>query len=556
MFGLGRRHRDHEARRLQALSEELEQVHNTLIEATRRAEKAESEAAFLASQNRALAAKVHRLALQRVELVNGKDRAEQEKKELQILNLQLDNEARVAKSAKADAWQVTNLKAALRQQAVQHEKKIASIKGRTKALLAAIMPGGNSKPSGSLFAGHNSRALDGDEVEVDDIWDMPLTVACPSAPDVNSRVRDIIGCLYDDAITEDDALMQMTALTQSLFARSGTALATSRGCSPLPTPRPRPDGIASAVEKVDAATEPQTVRARHVADVATETPVDMSYVGTPVDVSAAPSQGPASPQRLATAAVPVLDLASLVAQAMEDAPLSGRSIASTSFSTSGGPSFTSISQFVLAQPEKLQRLIMRHAAATGANSGRPSFSQPRVPQSSYGAGLPPSAGLNAAGVNERYITNCMVNPLTHLNTDGAQPARLSFTNRILGLGCSNIANCTDTAMLPHGAISAGNSNGTDAISTSGVVVSPSKMAKRSGTAGVPKFAKLDGPDVIAKPLQQAGTLMYPSVPGVRLLLGHDRSTSGTLLAPGEFEGTYNELSLGNNSSAVIKIGGQ
>ncbi|GLI59246.1 hypothetical protein VaNZ11_001092, partial [Volvox africanus] len=455
MFGLGRRHRDHEARRLQALSEELTQVQHRLNEATRRAEKAESEAAFLASQNRALAAKVHRLAFQRVELQSDKDRVEREKKELQILNLQLDNEARVAKSAKADAWQVTNLKAALRQQAAQHEKKIARIKCRTKAFLTAILPGGNGKPSANLSDG----ALDDDKLELDDLWDTPLTLTCPSAADVNSRVRDIIGCMYDETITEDDALAQMMALTQSLIPRPGSAVATSRGCSPLTTPRPRSDGVASASAKVDAATDAQTVRERHVADVATETPVDMSYVGTPLDISAAPSQGPASPRRLATAAVPELDLASLVAQAMEEAPLSGRSFASTSFSTAGGPSFTSISQFVLAQPEKLQRLIMRHAAGTGAKSGQSSFVQPRVPQSPYGAGLPSSAGVNPAGVNERFITNSMVEPLTHQNNNGALPARLSLTSRLLGLGSSNIANCTAT--FPQAATSVGNSSATD-----------------------------------------------------------------------------------------------
>ncbi|GIL46344.1 hypothetical protein Vafri_3345 [Volvox africanus] len=378
---------------------------------------------------------------------------------------------------------------------------------------------------------------------------MPLTLTCPSTADVNSRVRDIIGCLYDDTITEDDALVQMMALTQSLIPRSGSAVATSRGCSPLTTPR-RSDGVASAVAKVDAATDAQTVRERHVADVATETPFDMSYVGTPLDISAAPSQGPASPRRLATAAVPVLDLASLVAQAMEEAPLSGRSIASTSFSTAGGPSFTSISQFVLAQPEKLQRLIMRHAAGSGAKSGQSSFVQPRVPQSPYGAGLPSSGVVNAAGVNERFITNSMVEPLTHLNSNGALPARLSLTSRLLGLGSSNIANCTVT--LPPAATSTGNSSTTDVISTSGVVVSPSKVTKRSGITGLPKFAKPDGSDKVTKPLQQAGPLL--SMPGFRQFSGHDSSPTGRLSAPSDLEADYNELSLGNSSLAVFKPG--
>jgi hypothetical protein len=185
----------------------------------------------------------------------------------------------------------------------------------------------------------------------------------PSEPDVNSRIRDIIGYLYDDTISEDEALAQMTAVTQKLVQQPSLAAAgTSRGCSPLPVPRLAADQMSGGGGKVDAATDPQTARPRLMADVATETPAEMSYIGTPRDMSAAPSQGPASPRRLAASAVPMLDLAALVAQAMEEAPLSGRSTASTSATASGAPSFASLSSFVLAQPEKLQVCVAAHTA--------------------------------------------------------------------------------------------------------------------------------------------------------------------------------------------------
>ncbi|GLC56764.1 hypothetical protein PLESTB_001143200 [Pleodorina starrii] len=509
---------------------------------------------------------VHRLALQRVELLNDNDRVERDNKELQITNLQLEQEARVAKAAKSDEWQVTNLKVALRQQAAQHETKMASIKRRTKALLTAILPGGHGKEGVGLLDAPGSPTADGEE-QLEDLWDAPLTLTAASAPDVHARVRDIIGCLYDDAITEEAALDQMLSLTQKLTARAESAAATSRGCSPLPVPRLAADDVASAGGKVDAGTDAQTARPRLVADVATETPAEMSYVGTPRGASAAPSQGPASPRRLTGSAVPMLDLAALVAQAMEEAPLSGRSTASTSVSASGGPSFSSISQFVLAQPEKLQRLILRHAAATNAKSAQVGFGQARAAQSPFGAGLLPSAAAaSAAGANDLYGVSgstSLMDPMAQFSSVGNQSARPSLTTRLLGLGSSNVANRAPSAAAPQGAAGAGNHSVAGAIS--GVTMSPAKAAKRSGPATVPKFAKLDGPAQAAPPSHPTGPVL--SVPGIKLLPGKDNYSSnidngsgGTSfkLGVGMFAGgtadldsDFKELSLGGSSSSAL-----
>ncbi|EFJ48695.1 hypothetical protein VOLCADRAFT_117446 [Volvox carteri f. nagariensis] len=537
------------------------QVQHTLLEATQRAEKAESEAANFATQNRALAAKVHRLALQRVELLNDKDRVERENRDLQIANLQLSNEARMAKAAKADAWQLTNLKLALRQQAAQHEKKMESLKRRTKALLSVILPGGHSKADDSLLAAPGSPTSDSGGIEVEDLWDAPLALATPSTPDVNLRIRSIVGCLYDDTITEDDALAQMTALTQSLVTRPGTATTTSRGCSPLPVPKLGEDGVIST-NKVDAGTDAQTTRVKLVVDVATETPAEMSYNGTPCDLSAAPSQGPASPRRLVAGPVPVLDLAALVAQAMEEAPLSGRSTASTSVNATGGPSFSSISQFVLAQPEKLQRLILRHAAATGAKPGQSGFGQPRVPQSPYGSGLPPSAtGISKNDIFAGSSSTNLMDPLAHLNSGGPLATRPSFTSRFLGLGGSNAANrASSTAAAPQPR--AGNNDTSSIISASGVTVSPAKPTKRWGGTAPPKFAILEGPEKATKPTQPGTPAM--SLAGVKLLSGGDDNSNSSsnfsfnsgfsFQGAADLDSDLKELSLGSTALSFFQSG--
>lgn len=378
---------------------------------------------------------VHRLALQRVELQSEKQIAEQANTELKLQNLRLENEARVAKAAEADAWQVrgpgqgpaparscasslgnnnhlhmpsarlralaqisvpqvTNLKTALKQQAAQYETKLSSFKRRTKAFLTAVLPGTHaarglsmggagapSSPNRPSHAGANPRSAPGSptaDLSLPDLWDAPLSP--PALPegdeaavaaaallpagasntdgeDVNGRVRDIIACLYDDSLSEDAALEQLTSLAASLplahlQAKQQASVAgtsTSTGCSPLPAGR-------AGGSKVDASTDALSHRGpRYMADAATETPADMpaSYVGTGLHTPA--EGGAGSPRLRLGGVVPPLDLAALVAQAMEAAPASHRSTTSTAAGAGApGPSFNAFSQFVLAQPEKLQ----------------------------------------------------------------------------------------------------------------------------------------------------------------------------------------------------------
>ncbi|GFR45536.1 hypothetical protein Agub_g6929, partial [Astrephomene gubernaculifera] len=503
MFGLGRR-KDNEIRRLQA---EVEQAQLSLQEANKRAENAESQAALLASQNRALAAKVHRLALQRVELENDKVRVERENKDLQLANLRLETEKQAAKGAETDAWQVTNLKIALAQQAAQHRTKLASLKRRTKALLNAVLPGGNGRGAraglGQLSPAPcdktYSRSAPGSpttEHALADLWDTPLNPPSmlDAETDLHTRVRQVIGWLYDDTISEDQALEQITSLTQNLMIQPQSPPAMSRGCSPFPVPKlaTTTTGDGSA-EKVDAATDVQTSRPRHFSDVATETPEELSHIGTPRESG--------TPQRLMPPGVRPLDLAALVAQAMETAPLSGRSTASTTAASSAAApsSFNAFSQFVLAQPEKLQRLIMRHAAATGAKTGS---AQPQ--QSPFGGHMlsftsgshnaVATATTTAGGLADNYVPGLSSNlePPSMAST-GAATSRPNLTSRLLGLSsAANVNRATAPAVPPASSPVAAGPNTAAAgvvLPSSGPITSPAKRpAKRSAAMPPPKIA--------------------------------------------------------------------
>lgn len=72
--------------------------------------------------------------------------------------------------------QVPKMKMALSQQAAQHEKKLESMKRRTRALLTAMLPGGQNKSRSSLLVTASSPISDGGKGEVEDIWDAPLTL--------------------------------------------------------------------------------------------------------------------------------------------------------------------------------------------------------------------------------------------------------------------------------------------------------------------------------------------------------------------------------------------
>ncbi|KAG2454974.1 hypothetical protein HYH02_000800 [Chlamydomonas schloesseri] len=546
MFGFGRGG-DDEVRKLRTREKELERelatAGQSLLSAQQRADSAEAKANVLATQNRQLALKVHRLALQRVELQNEKQRAEQDNNELRLQNLRLENEARVAKAAEADAWQVTKLKTALKQQAAQYESKLSSFKRRTKALLHAVLPGTHaarglsmggagapSSPTGQPYAGANARSAPGSptaDLSLPDLWDAPLSPpALPegdeaavaagallpaaassdlAAEDVNGRVRDIIACLYDDTLSEDAALEQLTSLAAALplahlqAKQQASGTTTSAGCSPLPAGRGAGSGGASS--KVDASTDALSHRGpRYMADAATETPADMpaSYVGTGLHTPA--EGGAGSPRLRLGGVVPPLDLAALVAQAMEAAPASHRSTTSTAAGAgAGGPSFNAFSQFVLAQPEKLQRLIMRHAAATGARPPLPTGSGLLAGgQSSTGgastSGMPAFAGAasSASGLEGALPSN------------GSFTSRNSLTSRLLGLGAgsasSNNSNINRPPVAPSQPPAAAASSPARGGNTAqGVLLpsasinsssmsSPPKAIKRSGSAGLPKFA--------------------------------------------------------------------
>lgn len=247
---------------------------------------------------------------------------------------------------------------------------MASLKRRTKALLTAVLPGGRSSSGGGApcpmsVSLHSPDSVASDAPEhlsdspsrlLPDIWDAPLTPPPASAtPDVHAKVRAIIDCLFEDTLSEDQALEQLTQITASLRladANSRNEL-VSRGASPVPFPSLPGGGTGSAAaaagDKVDASTEAEAEFLRpDVADVATETPAELSLRHT--EVAATPAE--TSPRRT-LGAVPPLDLASLVAAALESAPLSARSTAST-VGGSSSSSAIAASSFILAQPEKLQ----------------------------------------------------------------------------------------------------------------------------------------------------------------------------------------------------------
>ncbi|KAG2440215.1 hypothetical protein HXX76_004327 [Chlamydomonas incerta] len=412
--------------------------------------------------------------------------------------------------------------------------------------------GAPSSPTGPSYAGPNARSMPGSptgDLSLPDLWDAPLSPPAllegdeaalaaaallpasssdADAEDVNGRVRDIIACLYDDTMTEDAALEQLTSLAASLplahlqakqqhASVAGTT--TSAGCSPLPAGRAAGSGGA----KVDASTDALSHRGpRYMADAATETPCDMpaSYVGTGLHT---PAEGGAGSPRLRLGGmVPPLDLAALVAQAMEAAPASHRSTTSTAAGGgAAGPSFNAFSQFVLAQPEKLQRLIMRHAAATGTRPAMPGggllagghsstsgASTSGMPAFAGGAG--PASGLEAS--------------------NGSFTSRPSLTSRLLGLGGAGSASSTNsninrppvappppqpsaaTASSPARGNTAGVLLPSASINSSASMSSPPKAMKRSGSAGLPKFA----PALDAAPMGAAAPRAAPGAPSLNL----------------------------------------
>ncbi|KXZ51446.1 hypothetical protein GPECTOR_12g409 [Gonium pectorale] len=562
----------------------------------------------------------HRLELQRIELQVDKERIMREKQELQIANLQAQNEAQVAKAAAADAWEVTNLKLALRRQAAQHETRLACLKRRTRALLTAVLPAGHGRSAGGLGqpgpaaaaastpGGFHSAPGSPTAASplLPDLWDAPLhvppTLEAGAQPDVHAQVRQIVGWLYDDTISEDQALEQMTALTQSLSLQAprapAQAAAESRGCSPLPalhfggSDEAAEDGGAAA-HMVDAGTDPQTCRERIMADVATETPAELSYVGSPRDTaSATPADVASTPARRLGPAVPVLDLAALVAQAMEAAPLSGRSTASTTAAgsyTQSSNSFNAFSDFVLAQPEKLQRLIMRHAAATGAIGRQQHSPLPSGLLSSTAAGATPvpeyasAASATAAGLTMPSGAGLADIPSMMPHSSGAFSARPSFTSRLLGLGTSSNVN---RPPAPASAAPAPASTG-----AAGVVMpaaapaapaadGPKPVAptapKRSTAApnvALPKFANLEAGSGGLAPPPAAATapaapaagvgrgfpqLLMPTLPSVKPVSPELRGLGAggvfTGRSPTELDADFKDVFGADSSSSALALG--
>ncbi|KAG2490350.1 hypothetical protein HYH03_011152 [Edaphochlamys debaryana] len=605
MFGFGKRGKDQDFKKLQEdLQEEKQRNEN------------------LASVNRALAAKVHRLALQREELRNDRDKLTRENRELVVSNLTLSTEAKVARDANADAWEVPKLKAALRAQAAQHESKIKTLKRRTKALLTAVIPGASSGPRGASSSAGGAGASTpaaarlstrsmpgspGDDLAEEELWDMPLSPSssaelpsalpdpAPSASasevDVNDRVRQIISCLYDDTLSEDQALEQMTELTQGLqaltlpssAAAGGASAVQSRGCSPL-VPRL---GLARAgsgaggpaSEMVDAATDPPLHSARGrfgLVDAATETPAEMSYLGSPRDTASATPAESATPKRmglgLGGAGVPPLDLAALVAQAMESAPLSNRSSASTTAgSMAGAASFNAFSHFVLAQPEKLQRLIMRHAAAT-----RPGLQLQQGPASSAGTGTGASP-FAASGARTDSMPFAASGSAS--GSGGSFTARTAnaLTARLLGLGASSSAANVQRQTNPAPSVNPSTAQ-QPAVGggTAGVLLpaaaSPSKGAggKRIGPSVPPKFVSgslLEGPGSTAvgpsaakAPAQGPSFVPAVSFPG---LMGAKEASpelkplwgraAGSAVGGVDLDAAFGDLLPGSGSSGQLAV---
>eukprot|EP00198_Chlamydomonas_reinhardtii_P008201 XP_001697538.1 predicted protein [Chlamydomonas reinhardtii] len=485
--------------------------------------------------------------------------------------------ARLRALAQISVPQVTNLKTALKQQAAQYETKLSSFKRRTKAFLTAVLPGTHaarglsmggagapSSPNRPSHAGANPRSAPGSptaDLSLPDLWDAPLSP--PALPegdeaavaaaallpagasntdgeDVNGRVRDIIACLYDDSLSEDAALEQLTSLAASLplahlQAKQQASVAgtsTSTGCSPLPAGR-------AGGSKVDASTDALSHRGpRYMADAATETPADMpaSYVGTGLHTPA--EGGAGSPRLRLGGVVPPLDLAALVAQAMEAAPASHRSTTSTAAGAGApGPSFNAFSQFVLAQPEKLQRLIMRHAAATSARPSMPA-----------GGGLLAGGQSSTSGASTSGMPAFpgAAGPTTGLEgavpSNGSFTSRPSLTSRLLGLGgagssSSNNSNINRPPVAPPppqpssasaSSPARGNTAGvllpSASINSSAPMASPAKAIKRSGSAGLPKFASaLD-----AAPMGAGAPRAAPAAPGLNLGLLAPKSSGAAL----------------------------
>lgn len=409
MFGFGRR-RDGESKRLAAREKELvaqlEQVTHELEDEKRRCSENGSRVAFLASQNRALAAKVHRLAMSRLALQCGHDRLEKEQERLRLENLSLQSQAQVAVGERADYAQVEQLKGQLKEQAARYEGKLDSLKRRTKALLASVLPPSTSAPAKALpgagetggGSGAPTRRLEGSGTapasaaaagpSLDRLAPTPGSGELPPMdPETQRQVRvlQIVACLYDDSIDEGAALEQLGAILLEGSLLGGHAHGEGQQ---------QQQARSGSGRKADASTATSPAappRARHVTDAATETPAEMSSSGTPYLVASTPLEPGGSPRAGAESGsrgVPAIDLAALLTHTMNSAA----SEAPGAGTSANAAAMFSFSSFVLAEPEKLQRLILRTRqqqamAAAGAGGGAPTGpSAPQLGRTSVGAG--------------------------------------------------------------------------------------------------------------------------------------------------------------------------
>lgn len=388
------------------------QVTHELEDEKRRCSENGSRVEFLASQNRALAAKVHRLAMSRLALQCGHDRLEQEQERLRLENLSLQSQAQAASGERADYVQVEQLRGQLKEQAERYEGKLESLKRRTKALLTSVLPpsasakalpGGGAKEAKG--AGGSTSAL-----RVEGSGSAPAVAAAAAASSLDRlaaaagpagelpmdqetqrqvRVLQIVACLYDDSIDEGAALEQLNQLGASLLEGSGGD-AQRKG-------QHQQQARAGSGRKADAstATSPGAPpRARHVTDAATETPAEMSSSGTPYPFAGTPLEPGGSPRAggaEGSRGVPAIDLAALLTHTMNSAAASASSEPAGAAASSANAAMFNFSSFVLAEPEKLQRLILRTRqqqmlAAAGAGGGAPMGpSAPQLGRTSVGA---------------------------------------------------------------------------------------------------------------------------------------------------------------------------
>ncbi|MEW5302174.1 MAG: hypothetical protein WDW36_004979 [Sanguina aurantia] len=388
-----------------ALKQQLAQALAELAIAREHAASSDAKLSAVADQNKALTRRAASLKRANNELEGEHELLKRDLYELQMEHHQMEGQAMIHRGAERDhCHEIIHLHDQLQEQASAHDARVAALHAKTTRLIVGVLPlllapdlqAPPPAAASATVAAEVARLelLEGrrtasEAAAIPVFVSQTLTLGFDDAA-VQEKVLSILGRLCADDLSEDEALQQLSGISHSLHM-----LAIQ------PTPAAAPAASPATADEASAATapppQPQSKEAAGGGVMETEGGAVSSFLAEFLAPAAESVAAAVSAEQPEQPAVPEVTAAAHPTVPAAGTSGSGRPSLEGPQAAGGSSNHIFLSQFILSDPEKLQRLIARsHYRSPNPSILATAASAPTTAEPGQSPALPADSSHNSS----------------------------------------------------------------------------------------------------------------------------------------------------------------